>query len=232
MHIEPSSVTGVELVGPDAAEFARLLEGLVGGKPDGVLQPALPYSVIVRNNGSRALVLLGTRFDMVSRQKKPYSVVHYADTLRHPEKATLVPGAGRFVCAEPRYTDMILRRETKVDGRGAMNLGNLAHAVRVVASLDCVAFDDGEFAGPDSHGAFERLQRERDAESALVEEVRHAGADAGSDVGALLAKEIENSAEPVRRALAKQFHAALAAGQLDACVANHRLRIPLWRALR
>lgn len=226
MHIEPSGVADVELIGPDAPEFERLIEALAGGRPDAVLKPALPYSVIARNSGVRPIVLLGVRFDMVSGQKKPYSVVHYADTLRYPEKTSLAPGAARFVCAEPRYTDMVLRRADAVDGRGAMNLENLARAVRVAASLDCVAFADGQFAGPDSRGAFDRFRREREAESALIEEVRQAG----PAVGALLAKEIETSGEPARRALAKQFHAALAAGELDMRVANHRLRIPLWRA--
>lgn len=225
MHIEPSRIPDVELIGPDAPEFSGLLEALLGDKPGGVLRQALPWSVIVRNKGARALALLGVRFDMVSRQKKPYSVVHYADTLRHPEKASLGPGALRFVCAERRYTDMVLRRETTVDGRGPMNLENLAAAVRVVVSLDCVAFDDGQFAGPDSNSAFNRLQREREAEVALIEEVRQAG----PAVEALLVREIENSDSPARRALAKQFHAALASGELAARVANHRLRIPLWR---
>ena len=226
MHIEPSRVADVELIGPDAAEFEGLIEALLGGKPDGVLKPALPYSVIVRNAGARPLVLLGVRFDMVSPRNKPYSVVHYADTLRYPEKTSLVPGAARFLCAERQYTEMVLRRETSIDGRGAMNLANLSPALRVTASLDCVAFAGGQFAGPDSHGAFDRFRREREAESALVEAVRQAG----PAVAALLAKEIETSGNPARRALAKQFHAALTAGELDARVANHRLRIPLWRA--
>jgi hypothetical protein len=230
MHIEPSRVPDVELIGPDAVEFGRAIEVLMGGAPDEVLKPALPFSVIVRNNGTRPLVLLGVRFDMVSRQKKPFSVVHYADTLRYPERASLGPGALRFVCAERRYTDMVLRRAGGVDARGAMNLENLAGAARVAVSLDCVAFSDGQFAGPDSHGAFHRFGRARDAESGLVEEVRQAGSAAGE----LLAKAIGISGEHdpavmARRTLAKEFHAALAGGELVARVANHRLRIPLWR---
>jgi hypothetical protein len=225
MHIAPSSVADVELIGPDAPKFSESITLLAGGDPADALQPALPYSVIVKNNGARPLALLGVRFDMVSRQKKPYSVVHYADTLRHPEKTTLIPGAMRFVCAEPSYTYMVLRRESHVDRRSSMNLENLASAVRVAVSLDCVAFDDGQFAGPDSNGAFDRLQREREAECALIEEVRKAA----SGVEALLAQAIEAPDKPARRALAKEFHTALAAGELAARVGNHRLRIALWR---
>src|ERR1019366_2104729 len=127
--------------------------------------------VIARNSHSRAVALLGVRFDMVGRQAKTYSVIHYADTLRYPEKADLTPGGMRFVCAEPRYTDLVLRSERAIDQRGPMNLNNLRTVLRISASLDCAAFDDGQFAGPDSLGVFDRLEGEREAEIALLEEV-------------------------------------------------------------
>jgi len=229
MHIEPSAVSGVELIGPDAPEFRMCIESLVRGAPPAALQTALPYSVVVKNSGERPLVLLGIRFDMLSRQKKPYSVVHYADTLRYPDKPGLAPGAFRFVCAEPRYTAMVLRGESHADSRGAMNLVNLATALRVAASLDCVAFTDGEFAGPDSHGAFDRFRRERDAESALIGEVL----EAGSEVEAVLVKAIEQSDGPPRRALAKVLLTAFQSGgadELAASARSHRIKLQLWRA--
>jgi hypothetical protein len=226
MQIEPSSVADVELIGPDAPEFGPCMKRLVGGEPPEALRAALPFGVIVRNNGARPITLLGVRFNMVSPRKQPYSVVHYADTLRYPEKSALGPGALRFVCAEPRYTDMVLQRESKADRRGSMTLQNLAAAVRLTASLDCVAFHDGEFAGPDSHGAFERFLRERNAEAALIEEVLQVE----NAVEALLENAIEAAEEPARRTLAKQFHAALAAGELETRVRNHRLRMHIWRS--
>ncbi len=108
--VDPSSVPNVELIRTGRRRVRRSLESILGRAPDDVLKPALPYSVIVRNGDARAIALLGVRFDMVGAQAKPYSVVHYADTLRHPEKADLKPGAMRFVCAEPLYTDLVLRR--------------------------------------------------------------------------------------------------------------------------
>src|SRR5207302_165751 len=117
------------------------------------------------------LALLGIRFDMIARNRKPCSVIHYADTLRYPEKASLIPGAIRFVCAEPLYTDLVLRRAHAVDRRGPMNLGNLRTVLRISASLDCAAFDDGQFAGPDTLRSFDRFETEREAEIALVEEI-------------------------------------------------------------
>ena len=239
MQVEPSSVADVELIGPGTAQFDEAIELLAGREPDDILKPALPYSVIARNNHSRPLALLGVRFDMVGRKAKPYSVIHYADTLRYPEKANLAPGAMRFVCAEPRYTDMVLRRENEIDRRGPMNLKNLRTVLRIKASLDCVAFDDGQFAGPDSLGAFDRFQSEREAEIALLEEVLEGLVKPSCGIQALLEQALEVPAEQsrdraalARRALARQFYEGLAAGGLDelaARVRNHRLKIRLWR---
>jgi hypothetical protein len=243
MKVEPSSVAGVELIGPDAGEFKDAVGTLLGRELDDVLKPALPYSVIARNSHTRAVALLGVRFDMLGRKAKPYSVIHYADTLRYPEKANLAPGAMRFVCAEPRYTDMVLNRDREVDQRGPMNLKNLRTVLRIKASLDCAAFDDGQFAGPDSLGAFDRYLSEREAEIALLEEVLEEVLKPDCAIAALLERALEIPGETpaaqsrdraalARRALAKQFHQGLAEGGLDELavrVRNHRLKIRLWR---
>lgn len=235
MQVKPSTVPNVQLIGPDAEGFREAVELLLGREPDGVLKPALPYSVIARNNDPRPVALLGIRFDMVGTQAKTYSVIHYADTLRHPEKAALRPGAMRFVCAEPLYTDLVLRRAHEIDRRGPMNLDNLRKTLQVQASLDCVAFDDGQFAGPDSLGAFDRFESERQAEIAFVQEVlRSDGA-----IETVLEQAIEippaqvrDRALIARRVLARRLHEGLAEGGPDGVAAlarNHRLRISLWR---
>jgi hypothetical protein len=235
MQVEPSSVPNVDLIGPDAVGFKDAVELLLGRELDGVLEPALPYSVVARNRHPRAVALLGIRFDMVGAQAKSYSVIHYADTLRHPENAGFMPGAMRFVCAEPLYTDLVLRRATGIARRGPMNLDNLRKVSRIRASLDCAAFDDGQFAGPDSLGAFDRLESEREAEIALVEEVLKPDCA----VETLLKQAMEmpptnvrDRALLARRVLAKRLYEGLAAGGFDGAVAiarNHRLRIRLWR---
>jgi hypothetical protein len=234
MQVQPSSVADLDLIGPGAAEFKAAVETLLGREPDDLLTPALPYSVIARNNRPRAVALLGIRFDMDGPQAKSYSVVHYADTLRHPENAGLPPGAMRFVCAEPLYTDLVLRRAREIAPRGPMNLGNLRKALQIRASLDCAAFDDGHFAGPDSLGAFDRLEIERAAETAFLDEVLKPNCA----VETLLKQTIEIPARAgdrallARRVLAKRLYEGFAEGGMPEAVArarNHRLRIKLRR---
>ncbi len=239
MQVEPSSIADLDLIGPDAEGFGEAVESLLGRAPDrvpyDVLEPALPFSTIVRNRDSRAVALLGVRFDMAGPRAKPYSVIHYADTLRYPERAGIPPGTMRFVCAEPLYTDLVLRRGRDIDRRGPMNLENLRKAAQVRASLDCAAFDDGQFAGPDSLGAFERLEIEREAEIAFLEEVLQPN----GDVEAILKDAMEvpiasarDRANLARRVLAKRLSEAFAAGGPDEVASrarNHRLRIKLRR---
>lgn len=201
-----------------------MLRVLLGREPGDALLPALPFSLIACNRAARAVALLGVRFDMESPQGKPYSVVHYADTLRHPEKADLTPGAMRFVCAEQLYTNMVLRGEAAVDPRGPMSLENLRKARRMRASIDCVAFADGEFSGPDTNGAFERMARERAAESALVSAVLK------SNTPEAAVAEAVN--EPASRTLGRKLMEGFLAGGaplVQALAGQHRCRIELKR---
>ncbi|HTA41460.1 MAG TPA: hypothetical protein VK789_03375 [Bryobacteraceae bacterium] len=228
-------VSSVELIRPRDAAFDEALKTILGRPADDVLKPALPYSVIVRNRDARAIALLGMRFDMLGPKAKKYSVVHYADMLRHPEKADLRTGAMRFVCAEPLYTDLVLRRESVVDQRGPMNLKNLRTMLRVSASIDCVAFEDGQFSGPDSLRAFERFECEREAEIAFLAELEQGGCAAG----AVLARAMDIPAEQsrdrgllARRALARRLQQGFTTGgaaEMAMLAANHRLRLQLWR---
>jgi hypothetical protein len=224
-----ASVARVGLIGPEDAEFLPELEklwgGFLNGSPGDVLRPALPFSVIAQNKAGRTVALLGVRFDMRGDRGKSYSVVHYADSLRYPENADLKPGASRFVCAEPLYTSMVVRREISVDPRAPMNLANLRKALGIRASIDCVAFDDGQFSGPDSLGAYERLAGERIAEEEFLASLR-----AGKSPETLLADASENAG---LRALARKFHGAFVAGgaaEVADLAAVHRYRIALRRA--
>lgn len=222
----------VELIRPEDAGFHEAMETILGRAPDEVIAPALPYSVIVRNHDARAVALLGIRFDMTGPRGKKYSVVHYADTLRHPERADLRPQTMRFVCAEPLYTNLVLRGERSVDRRGPMNLENLRTMLKVRASLDCIAFADGEFAGADSLGAFDRFAREREAEMALLEEI--GGRDGAAEPMLMRAAEMAAEAGSdqglrARRMLARRLLAGGREG-LAARVGEHRVRIRLWRS--
>lgn len=219
-----SSVGDVDLIALEDADFEGAIETLWGRKPEEILTPALPWSVIARNRSSRTVAFLGVRFDMTSASGKAYSVVHYADSLRNPADADLVPGGLRFVCAEPLYTRFVLHRESQIDPRGPMNLANLRKALTIRASVDCIAFDDGLFMGPDSLGAFDRLASERAAELEFLAALL---AQPASEE--FLLRATENAG---LRSLARKLHEALTSGgeaEMKKSAAGHRCRLPLHR---
>jgi hypothetical protein len=194
-----------------------------------LLAPALPYSVIVVNDSSRAIALLGVRFDMTGPRAKPYSVIHYADTLRNPGKTDFVARTRRFVCAEPSFTALVLRREGDLSSRGRNNLDNLRKMANIRASVDCVAFDDGQFEGPDTLGAFERLARQREMEAAFLAAV---GSGKPGETERLLLEAADDPADRARRTLARTLLEGLQTGGQQGMLARaraHHPKIAVWR---
>lgn len=229
MKISPSGVEGISLIAPGSAEFEAALAALLGAVPRDAVDPAIPFSVIVANDSPRPVAFLGVRFDMTGPLGKAYSVIHYADTLRTPDKADFRPGTKRFVCAEPSYTSLLLRGHGEPDPRARLNLENLNKALDVRASLDSVVYDNGRFEGPDSLGAYERLVKEREMESALIQLVVTMSA---SRVSAMLLRAAEDHKDRARRALARKLLEALEDGGRDQMLnraRSHPLRIGVWR---
>jgi hypothetical protein len=229
MKISPSGVAGVTLLGAGSEEFEFALAPLLGRAPRELLAPALPYSVIVANDSNRSIALLGVRFNMTGPYAKQYSVIHYADTLRNPDKADFLAGTKRFVCAEPSFTALLLRRDGDLSSRGRSNLDNLRRMLDIGASLDCVAWDDGRFEGPDTQGAFERLERQREMERTFVDQLPAMGLAAAEK---LLLEAAEDPKDRARRAIARKLLEGLQGGGRDEMLKvarNHRLKIPVWR---
>lgn len=229
MRVSPSGVAGISLLGPDLEEFERELAPLLGRAPRELLAPALPYSVIVANDSGRCIALLGVRFDMTGPRAQPCSVIHYADSLRNPEKADFRPGSKRFVCAEPSFTSLLLRRDGDLSSRGRSNLDNLRRMIDIGASLDCVAYDDGRFEGPDSLGAFESLARQREMEAGFVDRMAKLNPSAAEK---LLLEAAEDPADRARRTLARKLLEGLQTGgpsEMLNRARNHHLKIAVWR---
>ncbi len=232
MKVAASTVSGVAVYGPGTAEFEAGLAELLGTAPKELLKAALPYSVILENIDTRVISFFGVRFDMQPPKGRQVSVVHYADSLRNPEKGDFRPGAKRFVCAEPEYTGLLIRGDVAPRTRGRMNLDNLRRMIETRVSLDCVAFEDGSFEGPDSQGAFERLARERETELAFAAEVIERAGDGSGGFEKFLYLAVEDPEDRARRMISRKMLEALKAGgpaEVAARARAWRCRIPLRR---
>jgi len=227
MRVLPSPVAGVTVHGHGSPEFEQALPEILGTAPRELLRAALPYSVIVLNRGERTISFLGVRFDMISAGRKQYSVVHYADTLRNPAKSDFRPSTGRFICAEPEYTSLVLRGDVAPKTRGRMNLENLRQMLDMRASIDCVAFADGQFVGPDSQRSFDRLVREREVELKFLDRLFDT-----PELEKLLYAAVEDPEErAIRNVARKVLEGFVSGGPAEAITRAqaHRCRIPLFR---
>jgi hypothetical protein len=233
MKIVASEIPGVFLHGPDSETFRNALPQILGRAPIELLNPALPFSVMVENRSECAIALLGVRFNMIGPKAKQYFVVHYADSLRNPAKSDFRPGVIRFVCAEPTYTSLVMEDNVAPSTRGRMNLDNLRRMLQVAAAIDCVAFENGDFYGPDTHHALDRITKDRALERALVEEAL-ATADGGeAKLRSRLVEAVQHPSERAVRSAGRKLLEALEAGGMEGLLdqaRNYRFRIPLRRA--
>jgi hypothetical protein len=113
-----------------------------------------------------------------------------------------------------------------------MNLENLRKMLSVSASADCVAFDDGQFVGADSQGAFARFAGEREAEQRLVDEAIAREREPLIALENWLSAAVQDEKVRARRFVARKLLEGLDAGGAAEMVARaraHRCRIQLWR---
>ena len=230
MKVTPSAVPGIELISKEDPGFGEALARTVGAVSLDRLEVALPFSVIVENRSPHPVALFAVRFDMLDGKAKPCCVVHYADTLRNPEKAGLPVGASRFVCAEASFTTLAVEGREPAPSRTRLNIGNLKRMRQIRATLDCVAFNDGSFSGPDSLAAFDRLKAERNTEMEFIASVLRL-----ADRPAVAMEEIMKAAtngDRIQKRQARRLLEAFAGGGLEGMITkarSHRPRIELRR---
>jgi hypothetical protein len=187
-EVSPSTVAGVDLLGP--ANFGDLLLKLV---PDqaarDALKPAIPYSVVVRNGGSRNIVYCTVRFDFLNIAGKPVSAIARRDYRVSPAFA---PGGSHWVAPVGGFTQAVdMGKASSLQHSssytvGLQQLANVTQSATIRASLDAVVFDNGELVGPDRSGTFAVLAREADQVKSLVNELRQM--DIGSTDEAISAR--------------------------------------------
>ncbi len=101
--------------------------------------------------------------------------------------------------------------------------------LNVSAMVDCVAWSDGKFEGPDSLGAFERLARQRLMEEAFVALAQSMDA---RTMERFLKQASEDTEDRARRKLGRKLLEGFQSGGREEVLKrarNHHLKIPLHR---
>jgi len=169
LEVLPSPISGIELIGPSQAGFEGIVEKLVPGPGSRTaLEPVLPYSVAVHNSAERTVVCYTIRFDYSANGRPAASVLTRDYRTSEPKLVgavfhliaplgavtqAIATGGSPLLPQDPSYPALMKR------------IHDLRQSPRVVASLDSVVYEGGEFVGPDVSGSFESINAKTEISS-------------------------------------------------------------------
>ena len=198
MHIKDLSDHGLKLIDASDPSFDAMLRAELSGKSDDVVEAMKPFSVFLKNTGSRAVVAylvqwVYTRTDGTNQ--------YYRKAVMNPE--ALVQGKKRIEAAKgilesiepsssrlltllsPDGSGMLQVTLTPSEAEGVKNgtikfdratlLQRFSNEVQeyaaITVSIDGAFFDDGTFVGPDMTGFFDQSKAAIDGKRSLLEKI-------------------------------------------------------------
>lgn len=166
--VRPSAIVDIELIGPQAPEFAASVSRIVGSEQLGGLVDWLPYGVVVKNNSSQTLAGMALMFSLASDGKAlggSLLTPTWFTTAGRIKPGQSVIAIPQSVLAQPRDLTPFLR------GGKRGNLSNYQQAHSLEISLTGVVFASGQFAGSDEHQEYERWRATIDAPRSVAKAV-------------------------------------------------------------
>lgn len=182
----------VSLVGPASPEFIPTLRQILTERQIEALKPALPFSVVIKNNSARAIAATGVLFETTQPDGRKYQYYNRVVDLHSPSSAFLSAGQVRFESlARPLKWAVNLRRVDLFLGhpdyqRMLVRVADFSLAKTTTAILDFVVFDDGKFVGPDSCGQFFHIENEGRIRSSFALELAALAENPVGDIRAFL----------------------------------------------
>jgi hypothetical protein len=165
--------SGIQMVPGSSDEFASTLTAFAGSSALSLLQPILPYSIIVRNDSTSALRLVIVRLNL----KKPSgdSTWHEATLIERiapGEMALITPVGGLNTNLRARLQSPALRDTDDLTALLRKRALEYIAMPEVEVTLDSVVFDDGGVIGPDNIHNLQRMNSWRDADQYVVTELK------------------------------------------------------------
>jgi hypothetical protein len=168
LTVTPSTIHGIELIGPQSPDFEGLVTQIVGtGRPVG-LAAALPYSLVIMNRRSQAIAAIDTVWTKSDRV-----LLNAADAMFN--KANLYVKPGQAVLSTPPGI-LQNQRQLSIFANGVTEfhrLENFQSPENVTVTVGAVVLESGQFVGANRYGAFEQwqaqIQAPRDLATSVLE---------------------------------------------------------------
>jgi hypothetical protein len=156
--VQPSAIPGIDIVGPEAADFAASVTQIVGADQPANFAAWLPYGAVIKNNTS--LVLAGITVVWTAARSASEPLGHgggvEAEWFNEPRQRIL---SGQAVLVLPLHL-LESQRDLRgfAEGRGLGNLQNFQSMPRIGIAVDSVVFASGQYVGADTIGEYEVYQ--------------------------------------------------------------------------
>lgn len=160
---------GVQLIGVASPDFRSLLSTAVGYKPVPELEPALPFSTVLRNNTDRRIIAYTVRWACTARS----GAVQYNDrttwnlfSMRGGD--AIDPHTNRFVSLVFNFQIRSISTDSVAQNLLSNEVETLRECREVAILLDAVVFSDGLLIGPDATQTEARVRAWFDSEKDLL----------------------------------------------------------------
>lgn len=158
--VQPSTITGIEILGPQSPDFTAAVARIVGSAQPPTLAEWLPYGIVIKNNSSQAVAGVCVVWTMALDAGPLGSAGGGCSSTQWYGSPSNQLQPGQAALAIPPQI-LHTPRDLKPFLRGTASLGNLPNyqgAQRVGVSVDSVIFASGQYVGSDTISEYESLQ--------------------------------------------------------------------------
>ena len=164
--VVPSPAEGIELLGSQSPDFRADVEAIVGTAAMPLIEPWLPFTVVVKNNSAQTLLAYNIRWTAGFTTSLGSLATTEAGGLK-PGSMVVALASSALLTGPPGPHQQASLAESQ-----ARSLAALQAAPAATISLDSAVWVSGQFVGPDAGRNFERDAAEFTAWRAVALDVQ------------------------------------------------------------
>jgi len=177
LEVRPSPVSDIRIIDPSQPDFATNVREII---PDAAgrdaIAPALPFTIVLRNLGTRKVAWVTVLYTYNSVDGRPGSIVVSWNC--NASKGGMGSGIVALITPDGQLTQAVWTRGASSLPSSASyservgRMRALSESKTVVVSLDSAVYDNGEFVGADVSGRFSEMNVSANRDLDLVNGVR------------------------------------------------------------
>ncbi len=201
LDIRPAPVPDIQIIDSSQPEFDEYIAMAIPDAADrAVISTVLPYALVLKNSGHRSISWVTVDYSFSAPDGRPAGSTvtrdcrAFSNDQRSDIVAVITPDgwitqaiAGHRVSSLPSSQGF----SERLDRIGALSRSRL-----ITASLDSIAYSDGEFRGPDLAGRFTEMNLGAAKDLELTDEIRSLSGQPDEAISALLTRFINEKSAP------------------------------------